>query len=92
MAIIFSQKITISSQVLSQEVAGETVLLDLQGESYFGLNEVGTRVWQLLQDQDDMQLVFDTLMAEYDDVKPEQLEQDLRILLKDLSDAGLIEQ
>ena len=41
-----ADKIQISPDVLSQEVNGETVLLDLEGESYFGLNEVGTRVWQ----------------------------------------------
>ena len=41
--------IRISDNVLSQEVAGETVLLDLASESYFGLDEVGTRVWQMLK-------------------------------------------
>ncbi len=35
----------IPASVLSQEVNGETVLLDLQGEGYFGLNAVGTRSW-----------------------------------------------
>jgi hypothetical protein len=35
-------KFSISEEALSQEVNGETVLPDLEGESYFGLNEVGT--------------------------------------------------
>lgn len=39
----------IPASVLSQEVNGETVLLDLQGEGYFGLTAVGTRIWQLLK-------------------------------------------
>ena len=44
-----TDRFSISDEVLSQEVNGETLLLDLEGESYFGLNEVGTRIWQLLQ-------------------------------------------
>jgi hypothetical protein len=43
------RSIKISKEVLSQELAGETVLLDMASEGYFGLDAVGTRVWQLLQ-------------------------------------------
>ena len=46
-----NDRFSISKEVLSQELNGETVLLDLQGESYFGLNEVGTRIWQLIQSE-----------------------------------------
>ena len=50
----------ISEEVLSQEVNGETVLLDLEGEAYFGLNEVGTRIWQLLQAEPTVVETLDT--------------------------------
>ena len=39
-----NQSISLSPDVISQEVSGETVLLDLQTENYFGLDEVGTRI------------------------------------------------
>ena len=83
-----TQKITISNEALSQEVNGETVILDLQSESYFGLDEVGTRIWQLLQEEKDLQKVFDALLQEYD-VGAEQLEQDLIELVNKLIEAGL---
>ena len=83
-----TQKITISNEALSQEVNGETVILDLQSESYFGLDEVGTRIWQLLQEEKDLQKVFDALLQEYD-VEAEQLEQDLIELVDKLIEAGL---
>jgi len=83
-----TQKITISNEALSQEVNGETVILDLQSESYFGLDEVGTRIWQLLQEENDLQKVFDALLQEYD-VGAEQLEQDLIELVDKLIEAGL---
>ena len=83
-----TQKITISEEALSQEVNGETVILDLKSESYFGLDEVGTRIWQLLHEEKDLQKVYNALLQEYD-VEAEQLEQDLIELVDKLIEAGL---
>ena len=82
--------IRISDQVLAQEVAGETVLLDLQGEKYFGLDAVGTRIWQLLKEGRSESEMVNILLAEYD-VDRETLEQDVHELLERLDAAGLIE-
>ena len=82
-------RIEISSEVLEQEVSGETVLLDLASESYFGLDSVGTRIWQLLQEQSELELVYESMLSEYD-VEAEQLEADLVELIGKLEDAGLV--
>ena len=84
-----NQTITLSPDVISQEVSGETVLLDLESECYFGLDEVGTRIWQLLKDTSDLQLIYNTLLEEYD-VEEQQLQSDLEALLTEISDLGLI--
>jgi hypothetical protein len=84
-----TDRFSISDEVLSQEVNGETVLLDLEGESYFGLNEVGTRIWQLLQAKPTVAETVSTLSDEYD-VSREELEVDVGDLLVKLADAGLI--
>jgi len=89
MNIQTTDRFSVSEEVLSQEVNGETVLLDLEGESYFGLDEVGTRVWQLLQAKSTVADTLDTLFQEYD-VSQEQLESDVGELLEKLVDAGLI--
>jgi Coenzyme PQQ synthesis protein D (PqqD) len=77
--------------VLMQTVVGESVLLDLRSQKYFGLNQVGTRVWQLLQETGDVGDIRARLLAEYD-VQPDQLERDLDDLLERLLRAGLVEQ
>jgi len=82
-------EISISEEVLAQEVDGETVLLDLASESFFGLDEVSTRVWQLLNEGVGRDKVIDTLLDEYD-VEREVLETDVADLLQRLSEAGLI--
>lgn len=84
-----TQKITISEEALSQEVNGETVILDLKSESYFGLDEVGTRVWQLLQEHEDVQKVFDAMLEEFD-VDANTLASDIKNLINDLIEKGLI--
>jgi hypothetical protein len=84
-----NQTITLSPDVISQEVSGETVLLDLESEHYFGLDEVGTRIWQLAKETDDLNAIYQTLLAEYD-VAENRLQRDLDTLLAEISSLGLI--
>ncbi len=79
----------IPEKVLSQELSGETVLLDLQGEVYFGLNDVGTRIWQLLKQENSIAQTLAILEKEYQ-VSREQLESDVGRLLKKLIKEGLL--
>ena len=91
MEIQSDQVFKASRDVLFQEVGGETVLLDLASEQYFGLDEVGTRIWQLLNEGLGPGEMVDTLLDEYE-VERERLEADVRELLGSLLEAGLIEQ
>lgn len=84
-----NQVITLSPDVISQEVSGETVLLDLNSENYFGLDEVGTRIWQLIESSGNLQDIYDTLLAEYE-VEADQLLEDMEQLLTDIEKAGLV--
>jgi len=84
-----NQTVTISADVISQEVSGETVLLDLESENYFGLDEVGTRIWQLIQENSDLNTVYQTMLSEYE-VSEEQLAEDLDALLGEVHKLGLI--
>ena len=68
---------------MSQEVNGETVILDLNGESYFGLDNVGTRIWQLLHEDGDLKVVFDILQKEFD-VDANTLSEDMKNFIDDL--------
>lgn len=79
-----------SAQVRLQQTGDESVLLDLASEQYFGLDAVGTRVWQLLEGDPDVQAAHAALAGEYD-VDAAQLEADLLALLGQLADAGLID-
>jgi hypothetical protein len=84
-----SNSIQISKDILAQELDGETVLLDLASDSFFGLDAVSTRVWQLLQDGAEPGEIVDSLLEEYE-VGREVLERDISELLGQLEQSGLI--
>jgi len=90
MEINNDQRFTVSPEVLFQEVSGEMVLLDLASESYFGLDEIGARIWGLLGEDKNVDQILDTLLQEYE-VDRETLEADVEELLGSLLEAGLIE-
>ena len=79
------------AQVVFRQLDDEAVLLDLKSGMYFGLNPVGTRVWQLLADQAALSAVLETLAGEYD-VERDELERDLLTLGRELCDRGLAEK
>lgn len=82
---IFAQ----SGDVLYQEVGGEAVLLDLASEQYFGLDTVGTRIWELLDGNATLADVHRVLCAEFE-ADGERVADDLLALARSLADAGLI--
>jgi glycerol dehydrogenase-like iron-containing ADH family enzyme len=56
--------------------------------AYFELNDVGSRVWQLLQQPCSVRSIRDTLLEEYE-VSNEQCEQDVLKLVNELIERGL---
>ena len=75
--------------VVSRELEGEAVMLNLESGVYFGLNEIGTRIWALIQEHGSLRKVFEAMQREYD-VAPETLEKDLLRLVGELRGKGLV--
>jgi len=65
------------------------VLLHVEAGVYFGLDEVGLRIWNLLVAGTTETELFDRLLAEYD-VEPDQLRSDIGEFLDDLEAEGLL--
>lgn len=89
MKISLEQRAKPTPDVLCQQVGGEVVLLDLASERYFGLDPVGSRIWQLLDQNLSLEQVLQHLNDEYDAPR-EQLRDDLLDLIKHLVDSGLV--
>lgn len=84
-----SVEVTLSDQVLVRHLQGETVLLDLRSQHYFGLDEVGTRIWQLLAEHGETGAVVAGMVEEFD-VERLRCERDLEAFLSRLEAAELV--
>lgn len=82
-------RVSISDSVLCQEIEGESVLLDMENEQYFGLDDVGTQIWQLLAVDGDVAKVLEQLKLVYE-VDENTLRTDLAKLVAQLNEKGLI--
>jgi hypothetical protein len=76
--------------VLVRFLDRESVLLNLETEQYFGLDETGTRMWQLVTAAPNIDHAYHELLAEFD-VEPELLRSNLIELLGRLVDSGLLQ-
>ena len=88
--VSFDARASVAPEVLVSELAGESVLLNLKSECYFGLDSVGTRMWVTLINAESIQAAFDELLAHYE-VPADQLRSDLIELIQKLTDQGLLE-
>ena len=76
-------------RVLCKDLGDEAILLDLETETYFGLNAVGTRFWNLLTTAPTIRDAFAVMLEEYD-VFPDELERDIGALIDELVGLGLL--
>jgi Coenzyme PQQ synthesis protein D (PqqD) len=87
--IEFSSRLSVAEDVMIRPVGDESVLLDLKSTKYLGLDEISTRIWQLVTNGNALQIAYDTLVEEYD-VDPERLRKDLDEFVQELLDLGLV--
>lgn len=84
-----NSQVKVSDEAVSQEVRGETVIMDLRSSQYFTLDDVATRIWQLINESCSPEEVLARLLDEYE-VSEEELRGDIETLLSHLLDEGLI--
>jgi len=89
MTIAFTDRVAVPDGVLISHLQEESVILNLESERYFGLDDVGTRFLTVLTSSESIESAYETLREEYD-VDPHALRDDLRKLVEKLIDQGLL--
>jgi hypothetical protein len=79
----------IPADVVFRELDGEAVILNLDTGTYFGLDRVGTRMWQLIEQHSSLKKVLAALVDEFD-APADHLERDLLAFAALLMAKGLI--
>jgi coenzyme PQQ synthesis protein D (PqqD) len=90
MALSLASHVRAAPEQVSSDVAGETVILELGRGVYYGLADVGARVWELLRESRTVGDIRDVVVAEYD-VDRERAGADLLRLLVEMQARGLVE-
>ena len=84
-----SEQFVVHPSVITRELSGETVLLNLESGVYYGLDVVATRVWQLLMQGRTIAGVCEAMVDEYD-VALEVLRDDVTRLVAELRERGIV--
>ncbi len=77
-------------QQVSCALGDESAILNMKNSVYYGMDSVGTRVWNMLGEPRSIVQLRDALLEEYE-VQPARCEQDLLQLLEKMRAEGLIE-
>ena len=89
MTISFSDRVRVADDVLISNLQEESVILNLDSERYYGLDDVGTRFVSVLNESESIEAAYEMLRDEYD-VDPHSLRQDLFELVEDLVKQGIL--
>jgi Coenzyme PQQ synthesis protein D (PqqD) len=87
--VTFSDRVVVPSYVLVRYLDGESVLLNLETEKYFGLDGTGTRIWEIATHSPTIEAAYGKLSEEFE-VEPDVLRSHLSELLGQLVDNGLL--
>jgi hypothetical protein len=90
MSVSFSDRVKVPDDVLISNIQEESVVLNLDSERYFGLDDVGTRFLSVLTTSDSIDAAYKRLLSEYD-VDGEVLRHDLIALIENLIEQGLVQ-
>ena len=82
--------VKVAPDVLFSEVQGEAVLLNVKTGIYFGLNQVGTSIWNSLEESVTLRVLQEKLVEQYE-ASPERVWTDLSALIGNLHDRSLAE-
>ena len=89
MQISFSDRVRVPDDVLISRLQEESVILNLESERYFGLDDIGTRMLSVLTTSDSIEAAYKSLLDEYE-VDGQVLRQDLLKLIENLLKKGIV--
>jgi hypothetical protein len=89
-ALTLADTVRVPERITFRRVRDEMALLDVDTGVYFGLDEIGARMWELLAEHGNLEAVAKRMEEEYD-VAGDTLRGDLLRLAEELRAKGLLE-
>jgi hypothetical protein len=93
-ALDVDRVMTVGAHAVAAQTDVDTVVHNLQSGQSYRLNDIGTRIWELLEAGTTIRAIVRSIGADYAmpaDVPPGQVEQDVKALVAALSEYGLVD-
>ena len=87
---MFTDRVEVPAHVMVRFLDNESVFLNLDTERYFGLDQTGTRMWQVITNSSNIEAAYQQLLSEFE-VEPEMLRRDLSGLVEKLVENNLLQ-
>ncbi len=78
-------------ELLAVGMDGETVMMDMQNGNYYGVNTVGTYIWELLVTEQRLDTLLDAVMTHFETREEDTVAKDVRVFLADMQAQKLVE-
>ena len=91
-----TSRITIDStisqieDIVASDIDNEKVMMSIEKGQYFGLEPIGSRIWEMIETPAKVSVIIDKLLTQFD-VDRETCEHDLLAFLGELDEAGIIQ-
>jgi hypothetical protein len=79
-----------SEELVASDLEGETVMMSVRSGMYYGLDSIGSRLWQLIEQPRSVSELCDILLQEYA-VERAQCERDVIALLNEMHGEGIVD-
>jgi hypothetical protein len=77
------------TNIVFNEMDGETIMMSIENGEYYGINSIGSRIWKLLETPKAASEICDALLPDFD-VTREQCAKDVLLFLNRMAEKGVI--
>ena len=76
-------------EIVASDIDGETVMMSVENGKYYGLDDIGSRIWELIERPVKVSDLIDTLLKRFD-IDRETCERDVLKFLNGLNDDRIL--
>ena len=78
-------------ELLAVDMDGETVMMDMESGNYFGINAVGSHIWEVLETENKVTTIIETVSSQFEVKNGDTVQEDIMAFLGDMVEQRLVE-
>jgi hypothetical protein len=78
-----------NSEIISSKIDDEVIMMSIEEGKYFGLDSIGSIIWELLEESNSLKEILPQLISEFE-VSEEQCQKDCMTFILDMLDKKVL--